>query len=74
MQVRGVNELRRMFLEYFERNGINIPTDTADDFEYKFEDQQGQLGSVYSRPGGLRDNLSIGGGKNSSKRKKSRSK
>lgn len=43
--------------EYFERNGINIPTDPSDNYEYKFDDQQGQLGSIYPRPGGLRDNL-----------------
>ena len=42
---------------YFERNGINIPINNTDDFEYKFEDTQGQLGSVYSRPGGFRDNI-----------------
>ena len=47
----------KKLMDYFERNGINIPTNTTDDFEYKFEDQQGQLGSVYSRPGGFRDNL-----------------
>jgi iron only hydrogenase large subunit-like protein len=44
-------------MTYFERNGINIPINNADDFEYKFEDSQGQLGSIYSRPGGLRDNI-----------------
>ena len=44
-------------MEYFERNGISIPVDTSDNFEYKFDEQQGQLGSIYSRPGGLRDNL-----------------
>lgn len=44
-------------MEYFERNGISIPMDTADDFTYPFDDMQGQLGAVYSRPGGLRDNF-----------------
>ncbi len=44
-------------MNYFERNGINMPVDTDDGFEYKFDDTQGQMGSVYSRPGGLRDNL-----------------
>ena len=43
--------------EYFERNGINIPNNPADDFEYKFDDQQGQVGAIYPRPGGLRDNI-----------------
>ena len=47
----------KKLMEYFDRNGINIPNDPGDDFEYKFDEQQGQLGSVYSRPGGLRDNL-----------------
>ncbi len=44
-------------IEYFERNGISIPVDTSDNFEYKFDELQGQLGSIYSRPGGLRDNI-----------------
>lgn len=44
-------------MSYFERNGINIASDSGEDFEYKFDDQQGQLGSIFSRPGGLRDNL-----------------
>ncbi|MDO4863886.1 MAG: [Fe-Fe] hydrogenase large subunit C-terminal domain-containing protein [Ruminococcus sp.] len=44
-------------MDYFERNGISIPVDTSDNYEYRFDDQQGQVGSVYSRPGGLRDNL-----------------
>ena len=42
---------------YFERNGISIPVDTSDSWEYKFDDVQGQMGSIYSRPGGMRDNL-----------------
>lgn len=44
-------------MEYFKRNGINIAVDPDDSFEYKFDEPQGQLGSIYSRPGGLRDNL-----------------
>ena len=44
-------------MDYFERNGISIPADSGDDYEYKFDDQQGQVGSIYPRPGGLRDNL-----------------
>ncbi len=47
----------KKLMEYFDRNGINIPTDAGEDYEYKFDEIQGQLGSVYSRPGGLRDNL-----------------
>lgn len=44
-------------MDYFERNGISFPADTNDSYEYKFDDVQGQMGSIYSRPGGLRDNL-----------------
>lgn len=43
--------------EYFERNGIKLPLNDVHDFEYDFDDQQGQVGAVYPRPGGLRDNL-----------------
>lgn len=44
-------------MEYFDRNDINIPIDTSEDFEYKFDEAQGQMGSIFSRQGGLRDNL-----------------
>ena len=47
----------KKLLEYFDRNDINIDIDTSEDFEYKFDEAQGQMGSVYSRPGGLRDNM-----------------
>ncbi|ADU21126.1 MULTISPECIES: [Fe-Fe] hydrogenase large subunit C-terminal domain-containing protein [Ruminococcus] len=43
--------------DYFERNGITIPVSSTEDYEYKFDDQQGQVGAIYSRPGGLRDNI-----------------
>ena len=43
--------------EYFDKNGIKVATNSANDFDYKFEEMQGQLGAVYPRPGGLRDNL-----------------
>lgn len=43
--------------EYFDANGIKIPSNSEHDFEYRFDDQQGQVGAVYPRPGGLRDNL-----------------
>ena len=42
---------------YFERNDIVIPPNSTNNFEYDFDNQQGQMGSIYSRPGGLRDNL-----------------
>ena len=44
-------------MDYFDRNGITIPADTDDGFDYKFDDTQGQIGSIYSRPGGLRDSF-----------------
>ncbi|MCM1315032.1 MAG: 4Fe-4S dicluster domain-containing protein [Muribaculaceae bacterium] len=47
----------KKLVEYFERNNITIATDSAHNFEYQFDDQQGQVGAVYPRPGGLRDNL-----------------
>lgn len=47
----------RKLMEYFEKNDIKIPTDSSHDFSYPFENQQGQVGAVYPRPGGLRDNL-----------------
>ena len=43
--------------EYFDKNGIKVATNSANDFDYKFEEMQGQVGAVYPRPGGLRDNL-----------------
>ena len=47
----------RKLNDYFEKNGISIPVSSAEDYEYKFDDQQGQVGAIYPRPGGLRDNL-----------------
>ena len=44
-------------MDYFDRNGISIPADTDEGFEYKFDDTQGQIGSIFSRPGGFRDSL-----------------
>lgn len=44
-------------MEYFDRNDIRIPTDPDPSFKYRFDDQQGLMGGVFSRPGGLRDNL-----------------
>lgn len=43
--------------DYFERNGISIPSNSADDLNYDFEERQGQVGAIFPRPGGLRDNL-----------------
>ena len=43
--------------EYFDRNDIRIPSHSESEYEYPFEEMQGQVGGVYPRPGGLRDNL-----------------
>lgn len=43
--------------EYFDKNGIKLPTNSNEDLEYAFDDQQGQVGAIYPRPGGFRDNL-----------------
>ena len=43
--------------EYFDKNDIKIPTHSVHEYTYKFDDQQGQVGAVYPRPGGLRDNI-----------------
>lgn len=43
--------------EYFDANGIRIHANSEHEFEYNFNEQQGQVGAVYPRPGGLRDNL-----------------
>jgi Na+-translocating ferredoxin:NAD+ oxidoreductase RNF subunit RnfB len=56
MQV-DFNVTFKKLLGYFKEHGIRIPDDDGEDFAYDFEDEQGQLGAVYPRPGGLRDNL-----------------
>ena len=47
----------KKLMDYFEKNDIKIPTHDEKDFSYNFDDQQGQLGGIYPRPGGLRDTL-----------------
>ncbi len=44
--------------EYFLRNGIRIPNDEdPTNYDFDFNDQQGQLGSIYSRRGGMSECL-----------------
>ena len=43
--------------EYFTTNNINVGKDSSDNYEYSYSFNQGQVGSIYPRPGGLRDNL-----------------
>ena len=43
--------------KYFEINGISIPQDGSENMEFPFDGNQGQVGGIYPRPGGLRDNL-----------------
>ncbi len=47
----------KRLMEYFDRNDIRIASNPVEDYTYKFDDIQGELGSIYSRPGGMRDNL-----------------
>ncbi|MBP1546152.1 MAG: 4Fe-4S binding protein [Oscillospiraceae bacterium] len=47
----------RKLMEYFEKNYILIANHDPSDFSYEFEGMQGQMGSVYPRPGGLKDNM-----------------
>lgn len=51
------NVTLRKLQEYFDKNDIRIPTHAETDLEYNFDERQGQVGAVYPRPGGLRDNL-----------------
>lgn len=47
----------KKLMEYFDKNDIRIPTSDPNVYEYQFDEQQGQLGSVFTRPGGMRDAL-----------------
>lgn len=48
----------KKLMEWFDRNGIAIRhNDSSDDFQYDFDGEQGQVGGIYPRGGGLRDNL-----------------
>ena len=47
----------KKLMEYFDKHGIRLTSHSAEDFNYDFDGDQGQVGSVYPRPGGLRDNL-----------------
>ena len=43
--------------EWMEINNINLVSHSVQDFDYEFSDRQGQVGAIYPRPGGLRDNI-----------------
>lgn len=47
----------KKLMEYFDKNSIKIPFHQANAYSYAFDEQQGQVGAVYPRPGGLRDNI-----------------
>lgn len=49
----------KKLMDYFDKNDIRITNNEADDYDYEFEGTQGLMGSVYSRPGGLKDNLTM---------------
>ena len=44
-------------MDYFNENDIRILIDNNDDLAYNFDGEQGQMGAIYPKPGGLRDNL-----------------
>lgn len=44
-------------MDWFTRNGVFVGKDGTDDFHFDFDGEQGQLGGIYPRAGGLRDNL-----------------
>lgn len=46
-------------MEYFDANGIVIHTNSEDEYEYRFDDMQGQLGAIYIRPDGFKNNLQL---------------
>lgn len=47
----------RKMTEYFSRNGISIPNEQADNYDYAYAGEQGQMGAMLARTGGLRDNI-----------------
>ncbi len=49
----------RKLMAYFEKNDIKIPTSPANEYTYPFDEQQGQIGAIYPRPGGFRDALHV---------------
>lgn len=51
----------KKLMEYFDKNDIVVPSVTYDDIDYEFEDKQGQMGTVISRPGGLCDGILFSG-------------
>ena len=44
-------------MEYFDLNGIRFQFEQDEDLTYDFDGEQGQMGAIYPKPGGLRDNL-----------------
>lgn len=49
----------KKLMEYFDANGIVLHTNSEDEYEYRFDDMQGQLGVAYIRPDGFKDNLHL---------------
>ncbi len=47
----------KKMMEYFDKHGVKLPAHSAEDMNYEFDGGQGQVGGIYPRPGGLRDNL-----------------
>lgn len=47
----------KKLMEQFARQGVSIPDHSPNEYEYAFDGNQGQVGAIYPRPGGLRDNI-----------------
>lgn len=47
----------RKLMDHFKRNGISIPNEKPESYEYPYADMQGQMGVLLSRPDGLKDNI-----------------
>ena len=56
-QIVDYNVTFKKLMEYFELNGIMIQNDYSNELQYEFSGEQGQVGGIYPRGGGLRDNL-----------------
>ena len=47
----------KKLMEWFDGHNVRLQSDFSKSFKYDFSGEQGQVGAVYPRPGGLRDNL-----------------
>lgn len=47
----------KKLMEQLNKNNVTLPVHQAHEYDYNFDGGQGQVGSIYPRPGGLRDNV-----------------